>query len=136
MDASEVRRIVEANVERLCDQLRLWDWHLSIAYRRLDGDAVAQCDVSAPYLRATITLDNDKMDTEDEVLRALRHELIHVFCWPMHAFGQHAHDMTDGESSDSAWTFYLERLVWSVEQLMDTHVPTSGEIHAETEAAV
>lgn len=121
MDASEARRIGLANLERLRDDLRLWEWRIDLYIGRLDGHAVAECQVNAPYCQASITLDSDKLDTETDVLRALRHELVHVFCWPMHAYGQHASDLTDNAAIDASWTFYLERMVWSVEQLMDRH---------------
>lgn len=117
---SEAKSVVLANIERLRDDLRLWDWHLEITYGRLD-DASATCQIHPAYQRATITLDPEQLDDEQDVLRALRHELIHVFCWPMHAYGLHTEELTDGKTVDANWTFYLERMVWSVERLLDLH---------------
>lgn len=119
MDSSKCREILLANIERLRADLRLWDWRIDIFTGRLEGNAVGEVRVHSPYQRAEITVDNDKVDDEAEALRVLRHELIHIFCWPMHAFADSTGDMD--EERHKNWTFYIERMVWSVEQMMDRH---------------
>lgn len=119
MNADDAHAIIRANVDRLRDQLRLWDWHIDVRCKRLNEGTAGQCQVQAPYLRASIEIDNEQVSDERELLHVLRHELVHVFCWPFHAYGEHVAEMTEGDSVDSAWTFYLERMVWSVEKLLD-----------------
>jgi len=41
MDESKVKEIATANLQRLTDQLRLWEWRIDIYTGRLDGSAVA-----------------------------------------------------------------------------------------------
>lgn len=133
MDTSEVRSIVRANLDRLRDQLLIGDWFVNVSYPALEGDVVGRATVHAEYKRAEIELDPAKLEDEAEVLRVLRHELIHVFLWPMHAFAVHAHDISDGRSTDFLWTFMLERMVKAVEDLLDGHgVPLAAQ---EVEAA-
>lgn len=119
MTVEEARAVVMPNVGSLIEQLRLHDWHIEVAYTRLPENTLGRCRVNSPYQRATIELDNDQIDDADELVKTLRHELVHVLCWPMHAFGTHAHELSDGQSTDSAWTFWLERMVWDVERLLD-----------------
>lgn len=121
MDTSEAKRIVRENIHRLRDQLGLGDWHITTTYNRLGDDVAGRCTVHSEYKRAHIEIDNDKCDDEAEVLRILRHELVHIFCWPMHTYGVHVYEMTDGRSNDHMWTFTLERLVRSVEELLEAH---------------
>lgn len=133
MDTSEVKAIVRANIDRLRDQLLIGDWFVNVSYPALEGDVVGRATVHAEYKRAKIELDPAKLDDEAEALRVLRHELIHVFLWPMHAFAVHAHDISDGQSTDYLWTFMLERMVHAVECLLDEHgVPLAA---PEVEAA-
>lgn len=124
MEVSQAKEIVNAHVHHLRDQLRLWDWHIDIEYRHLADDVGADCTVRAAYQQAVIRIDNEKADTPEALLGMLRHELIHIFIWPMHSFGDWASEKSGGELPDEdfhTWTFYLERMVWNVEQLLDLH---------------
>lgn len=119
MTVDEARAVVAKHSGALGEQLRLHDWHIEVAYTRLPEGTLGRCRVNSPYCRASIEIDNEQVDDGDEMLFTLRHEFAHIFCWPMHAYGEHVEAMTAGKSNDSAWTFWLERMVWSVERLMD-----------------
>ena len=127
MDTSELSKIVTANVERLRDQLRLWEWHIDIEYERLGEPGSAygtagSVSVKGDYRLAVISLDGDHIENEEMALTVLRHELIHVFIWPMHAFGHWAEEKSGGQfapEDHSAYSFWVERLVGDVERLLD-----------------
>lgn len=125
MKRSEIQEIARANIEHLRDQLRLWDWHIDIYYERIEGDAAATVKVRSDYHRADISLDPERLDTEEEVLQALRHELIHIFLWPFHAFGEWAQQKSPGGEMASedyrVFTHHLERSVWFMERFMSMH---------------
>ena len=124
MDKSELRPIVNRNIVHLVEQLRLWEWHIDVYYEHIEGAASGVVEVNAPYQRAHITLDPDGLNDEETALFALRHELIHVFLWPFHAFGHFAQAKSGGELSDEdhhTFVFYNERMVRNVEHLLDMH---------------
>lgn len=77
MDKSKMRRIVNKHVEQLRWALQLQTWKIDIEYCVLEGDSVASCLTNAPYHQMTIEIDCDKLDDKDEVLRFLRHEMLH-----------------------------------------------------------
>jgi len=79
VDASVVKAIVDANVERLRDELWLNTWKIIVNYAALDGDTAAECGLDdADYNIAVITMDPAKFPTEKQVMQALVHELLHV----------------------------------------------------------
>lgn len=79
LDASRVKAIVDANLERLRDELWLSDWKISVEYEPLEGDTAAECRLSnADYNVAVIALDPAQFSNQKQVLQALVHELLHV----------------------------------------------------------
>ena len=80
LDRSEVKAIVDANVERIRDELRLHDWFIDIEYGPTSNERwAASCDrAGADYRHASITLDPEMHHSEEGVLRSLTHELIHL----------------------------------------------------------
>lgn len=77
MDTSEVKFIVEDNLEQLKQLLNLMEWDIDIAYGDCDGDpAVNICDVD--YKIIEIRFDPVYMKDKAGVIHALLHELIHA----------------------------------------------------------
>lgn len=79
MDASQVKAIVDANLERLRDELWLNTWKISVNYGPLEGDTAAVVNLeNADYNAAAITIDPAQLRTEKDVMQTLVHELLHV----------------------------------------------------------
>lgn len=79
MDASRVKAIVDANLERLRDELWLNTWKISVNYGPLEGDTAAVVNLeNADYNAAAITIDPAQLRTEKDVMQTLVHELLHV----------------------------------------------------------
>lgn len=79
MDASRVKAIVDANLERLRDELWLNTWKISVNYGPLEGDTAAVVNLeNADYNAAAITIDPAQLRTERDVMQTLVHELLHV----------------------------------------------------------
>jgi hypothetical protein len=87
LDRSEVKRIVEANIELLMEMTGVSHWEISISYqpREVTDDGMmnaGDCNRAIDYNSAHITLNPEAFDVEDEVLKTLRHELFHVVLSP------------------------------------------------------
>lgn len=82
MDTSLAQAVVETNIQQMIVDLGVQDWNLRIAYERLDEKDAAQVSMLTDYKKATIVIDPDKHDDPEEVLRSLRHELLHLHLGP------------------------------------------------------
>lgn len=79
MDPSRVKAIVDANLERLRDELWLNTWKISVNYEPLEGDTAAIVNLeNADYNVAVITIDPAQLRTKKDVMQTLVHELLHV----------------------------------------------------------
>lgn len=80
MDRSELKALVEANLDRFRDALWLNNWNIGIDYGPCDeADSAGTCDLSdADYNRAVITLDPHVLHDQRDALRTLVHELLHI----------------------------------------------------------
>ncbi len=87
MDQSAVKRLVERDLETLMRAFGVPHWSIRVCYGPIDGAddgcmAQGHCHRLIDYESATITLDPANLDDEDEVLKTLRHELMHVVLSP------------------------------------------------------
>lgn len=122
MEAERVRALVENSIDRMSEELNLGEWTLRVAYHRLD-DGCGECEVAPGYLSAHIILDPQQLEDREDVLRTLRHELLHVVAWPMNAAIQ-AYGPEDTEDANAH--FYMERMVAHLERLIAPHLPLEG----------
>lgn len=82
MDRSEVKAIVDREIEALKERLGIPHWRIKASYDLRDGDACGQCTRRVDYNQAFIEFDPDGLDDEQHVLKVLRHELFHVVLVP------------------------------------------------------
>lgn len=81
MDHSMCRKIVLESLAPLTRALHLRDWSISVKFQPLgDNDHVifADCTPDVRYRKATIRIDPAPHTSRADVLRSLRHELLHV----------------------------------------------------------
>ncbi len=129
MDKSQVKRIVRENIQWMRYALQLNDWTIDIQYgpiedRRDDAffKSHARCTVKARYRKANIEIDPEPMEDEDEVLRALRHELMHILHAEFQTFTEQANAiLSDGQRDilDAAWNHGAEMLIGNLERMFD-----------------
>jgi hypothetical protein len=90
MDRSEFKAIVEREIEPLMERLGVLHWEITVSYDlrgEYDGaQAEAQCMRLVEYNKAWIEFDPDQFEDEEQVKRALRHELFHVVISPFDLF--------------------------------------------------
>lgn len=125
MDAETADAILKRHIVPLMERLRLDDWHVEVTTieGETDDGIPGRVTVSYEYRRAYITIDASQIDEEDELARVLRHELIHVVLWPMHATGALMEAALPvnraGHALLTALTDHRELLVGQVERVLD-----------------
>lgn len=127
MDKSQVRGIVEDNIKRMMSALQVQDWSIDVSYGPNDGDfagATAVVMRRVDYKIATINFDPEQLGSEETVLRALRHELLHLHLGQVdvyrEAVGQFlptAVDVTGVE--ERIWRYAHEQVVHRLEMMLD-----------------
>jgi hypothetical protein len=128
LDRSECKRIVDREIEALAEAMGLPHWHIVVRYERVadehpEGFTVsANCRAKPEYERATITIDPDEMDDEAELLRILRHELMHIVLAPFNLYRGFATAFVEQKSTadaqeDAIWAHSVEQGVRSLERL-------------------
>lgn len=83
MDTSTVRAIVGREIEPLLRRLGVPHWHVRVVYRPEGPDdrqilRRGECDRFVDYNHATISMNPEAFETEEDVLDTLRHEVFHI----------------------------------------------------------
>lgn len=124
MTEESALHVMQQALPRLKKQLGLEAWRIDVRVGRLEPFVNAEVDLSAPYERASIIIDPGQLDDEVELLKVLRHELIHVALWPFQHFVQVVGaDESVGMSAEvfqAVQEFCSERLVRAVEGVMES----------------
>lgn len=125
METRDSQELVDANIHRLKDALCLDEWRITVEYRRLDSLAPGttchgECIVLPEYLTAMIAVDPAAADTPEDLLRTVRHEMIHIFLASMEAVVKTLGDTKIPDAVyESVRSFHVERQVNAVERLLD-----------------
>lgn len=122
LDHSQVRSIVNANIEKMRWALQLQDWQIGVVYVALEESTRAECRLQVGHKKAEIRIDCDQCDDEPDVLRVLRHELLHVYDADMELYRAAVRHLLGGEAFDAVDEVFLhaaERLVGSIERMLD-----------------
>jgi hypothetical protein len=126
MDESAVKAIVDDRLESLTELFGLYFWRIEVKFEatRRPDQWRAMCDREVNYSRATITLDPTKFDTEDEVIKALEHELLHVVLAPFDLYRnlvtQHIgpEEVALTRVEQTAWEYMIEQQVINLERML------------------
>lgn len=125
MDTSYVKAIVEANIAAMVDALCLNHWRIEIGYTSTGHDNwKAKCDRSGgDYYIAEITIDPAMHDDSTDVLRSLRHELLHLHLAPFDLYRdlmtQHIEEDTPAERQEQrAFTYAVEQMLGNLERML------------------
>jgi len=133
MEASQVRAIVAKYAPALMEKLGIPHWSIVFYYdlRETKGNFAkkGECTRQARYDRATIAFDPAEFADEQDVLKVLRHELIHVVLSPFdlfwHAAGAcWADDPVKEAMMDAVWNHAVEQAVICIERVCEGHGPT------------
>ena len=62
--------------------LNLLSWTIYYQHKKI-GDCLAQVEVNEENCIATVTLNTDTKTTKPDILECARHEMWHLFLWPM-----------------------------------------------------
>jgi hypothetical protein len=129
MDRSEVKAIVEREIEPLLRKVGIAHWKIRFSYQNESVDADGclkhgECTRLVDYNVAHISLNPESFDDEDAVLRTLRHELFHVVLSPFDLYSSSVDQATSGTDLDVArgmlervWNHACEKAVINLERM-------------------
>lgn len=86
MDKSAALAYLGQHLKSLADFLCVNHWRFTLRCEPLEGDVYARVIVDVDYDRATILVDHEKHDTDQELLDSLAHELFHVVVAPFEIY--------------------------------------------------
>lgn len=126
MDESEVRRICEAHGKALADEFGINHFGIKVRFGPLgdDGDwcVRGECESLFAYESAVITLNPAAFDTEDEVLKTLAHEYLHIVLSPLDLYRDAAAEALEGAPDRPVlrvvWSRAIEMAVSNLERLL------------------
>lgn len=125
MDESKVKEIVDANLKQLCWALQLQKWDIKVSYEHLHEDDVismAECTANPRHHWAAIVIDPAQHKSEEDVLKSLRHELLHCMASLFETYRKAVGQLLDDKVFDAIDVFFRdasEVTVWRIEQMLD-----------------
>ena len=83
MDRSEVKKIVDEHVRFMIWDFQIQRWRLDVSFDEAEEEKEkARCTADPSYFTAYINIDPARHEDKDDVLRSLRHELLHIMDAP------------------------------------------------------
>lgn len=129
MDRSKARAIVKNTITKMRWALQLDDWKIEIVWGRIEDSRIrvgnasyGRCTADPRYHRATIELDECQFDTKVELLRTLRHEMLHIYAAEFHTYRAQVHQLLDDKTAfalDEASDRGHEDVVRLIENMLD-----------------
>jgi hypothetical protein len=121
MDRSEVKRIIEANLEPLMEAFGVPHWTIKVDLD-IEGDARGRCTRKLDYNQAYIEIDFDRCEDADDLLHVLRHELCHVVVSPFDLYMEAAREALRDDPSalnilDRVWDHACEKSIINLGRL-------------------
>lgn len=128
MDKSQCKAIIDGHIKQLRFAMGLQSWKVSFIYDHCGGAAKdgfatrAHVVRRGEYYQASITVDPAEFNTQHEVLKALRHELLHLFHAEFDTYDQvvqRALSENGYAGLEPVRILAIERLVYCIESLLD-----------------
>jgi hypothetical protein len=126
LDRSAVERIARREIGPLKERLGLRDWEIKLRFDlKSEGDATiasGECNWLIDYERATINLAPAELETEEEVIEVLRHEMFHVVLAPISIYANAVRAALGGAAArramaESVYTHAVERMAINLERM-------------------
>src|SRR5690625_2021060 len=123
MEAMDVRAIVDQHAPRLKKASGIERWDVRITVERCPEQVKGQCEADPRYMIAEIQIDPEHAEDEDDVVKTLRHEMLHVLVSQFEVYRAAVHHLVDSEDAlnaiDEVWTFATENVVHNIETALD-----------------
>lgn len=126
MDLSEVRSIVNEHLKPIRDALQLQDWHIDTEYLPIGDNKAARIRITPRYRKALIQFDPAAQDDRENVLRNLRHELLHLVLAPFTSYSLAVGEFVPEANSnldDRLYADACELTVGNLERILDFGIP-------------
>ena len=79
MKLREAKKIANRAIRVLRGAMYLNNWTINLEWRALPDNFQGRITADARYRVAEIEIDNEKHDTEEDLLSTLRHEMAHIY---------------------------------------------------------
>lgn len=126
MKSSELEALLDVYVPALREVFQLNQYALTWEVGALQEKNCAEISINQDYETASLIFDAAKLDTEEDVIDAVRHELFHVLLAEFETFrrSSYQHVLTPAaqDSLEVLWTSCSERTVVRLERLFDVGV--------------
>ncbi len=126
MKTSKVREIVNEHIKPIRNALHLNDWDIDTEYTALDPGTPARVHMAARYRLATIQFDPAQIVDREQVLRCLRHELLHLVLAPFDLYTCAVSEMLPKHFSRVDKQLFMdavELVVGNLERVLDWGIP-------------
>jgi len=79
----EIQARILNYLESYSEVIGIEDWGITVGFKKLGSEILAECEAEVEYRRALITFDSVKLEEEKEVKvkRTVIHELLHCLVW-------------------------------------------------------
>lgn len=120
--------LLDDHFDTMRHQLQVGHWALNVLVEPIkDFDTVAEVHMFGDYDKATITIDPRKHHSDEDVLRSLRHEMLHLHLNPVEIYSETMGEMLEPlDESGSLYaaeqrlrTHAIERMVLNLERMLD-----------------
>jgi predicted SprT family Zn-dependent metalloprotease len=128
MDKSQCQQLVEEHLYSMSRFMSICEWTITASSEPKSSNKkfmrAARVDSRLDYLTATITLNPEAYQDDDDFLDSLYHELCHLVIAPFDLYRETAREATaDGanNSLDRIYTYAMERVIKTMEFTWKCH---------------
>lgn len=130
MDESQVRKLVNDNLKQMRWALQLQDWDVDIVYAHTDDGTQAECTPGPGHRNAEIVLVPPSQKNQEDTLKSLQHELLHLFPADFEIYRKAVGQLLDDKdfnAIDEFFRYAVERTVNQIERMLDHGLKISPE---------
>lgn len=123
LNRPDAKAIVDRTFWDMQRALGLADWKLKVEWRKLDPNTKGQARLTPRYGHGTVAFDENEHDEEKDLLRSVRHELLHVLVAEHDPLRDVAHCLADSKTEHDLVNCTeqecAERMVLQLERTLD-----------------
>jgi len=117
MTQKEMSRTVKKYGPKMVEWLSLGDWHIDFIYEQPQNQNwSASCLLKPEYRLAEITISPELNQTQNDILKGMWHEMLHIVLWPFTTY----RDIAEQFALNSPNIEGIEQVAWT--QAIETTV--------------
>jgi len=125
MDKTIAEAIIKQEFPRYQKLFHLQDWTITFKYRWIDDEddlTFGNCVAEPGYKTATIAINHDLLDNKEELLKVMRHEMIHILHSSFDIYRDAIEKLlgkSEFEALDTVYSYCSEEAVMFIENILD-----------------